>query len=85
MRDRSALVAKNGMIHGHKVFGIESGSVAAAAGLQHDDVVLDINGTSLDTMEQAYGANYELSSEDVLHIHIERKGKPFELVYTVIA
>jgi S1-C subfamily serine protease len=77
-------VARNGTIHGHKIFGIESGSVAAAAGLQNDDVVLDINDKSLDSTEQAYSANYELSSEDVLKIHLERKGKPLELVYTVI-
>jgi hypothetical protein len=76
-------VARNGTIHGHKIFGIESGSVAAAAGFQNDDVLLDIDDKSLDSSEQAYSANFELSSEAVLKVHLERKGKPLELVYTV--
>ena len=76
-------MVKDGAVHGWKVFGIEAGSLGAVLGLENDDVVLDINFKPIDSSGDVYTVIHDLRDERVLTLHLERKGKPHALVYTL--
>jgi hypothetical protein len=80
---QSVQVVKDGVVHGWKLFGIENGSLGAALGLENDDVVLDINFKPLDSSSDVYSAVHDLGKERTLTLHLERKGKPHALGYTL--
>jgi type II secretory pathway component PulC len=72
-----------GKLHGVRLVDIEPGSLCAALGLVDGDIVLDADGRSLDSMEDAFRAEMELANEPTITLHVERRGKPLSLVYSI--
>ncbi len=83
---RKATVApriKNGRPAGFTIYDIQPEAPAAKLGFLDGDVVLDVDGHRIDSIEQVIDARSELESATALVVHIERKGKPVTLSYSV--
>jgi S1-C subfamily serine protease len=80
----SVPVAKNGKLHGLKLFEVEKDSIAAALGLENDDVVVDLDGHSIDTMSDQFQTASDLGDATTITAHVERRGKKLDLVYTIV-
>ncbi|MEZ4845876.1 MAG: type II secretion system protein GspC [Bdellovibrionota bacterium] len=65
---------ENGQVDGFKVFGIRSGSIFQDLGLQNGDVINNINGTQIDSLEKALPMLQLLKTESSYTIDITRKG-----------
>jgi len=75
----------NGKIHGVKLLEIEPGSLYDALGLRNDDTILDVDGRSIDSIRDAIDTHTALEKADKITVHLVRRGKPFAIVYSVIA
>jgi hypothetical protein len=73
----------NGQLHGWRLFEVPADSLCAAVGLQKDDIVLDVDGMTIDTDEQAFRASGAFGTATSLTVHIVRKGKPVAINYTI--
>jgi C-terminal processing protease CtpA/Prc len=78
-------VASNGKVHGVKLLDITAGGLYDALGLRNDDVILDVDGRSIDSFEDAISTHTALEPADKITVHLVRRGKPFAIVYSVIA
>lgn len=65
---------ENGQVDGFKIFGIKSGSIFQDLGLQNGDVINNINGTQIDSLEKALPMLQLLKTESSYTIDITRKG-----------
>jgi membrane-associated protease RseP (regulator of RpoE activity) len=91
MADPSALVKaarvlpniKDGVHTGFKLFGIRPSSPFAAIGLQNGDIVTEIGGKPMNSIEAALAAHAELSMRKEWTIKGERRGAPFEVTVAV--
>jgi hypothetical protein len=75
--------ATGGTVHGIKVVALDPGALLGALGLQAGDVVLDVDGHSLDTMELAFSAEIDLRQASTITVHLQRRGKPLSIVYDI--
>jgi S1-C subfamily serine protease len=75
----------NGKIHGVKLLEIEPGSLYDALGLRNDDTILDVDGRSIDSISEAIDTHTALEKAAQITVHLVRRGKPFAIVYSVIA
>jgi S1-C subfamily serine protease len=73
----------NGKIHGVKLFDIAPGSLYDALGLRNDDTVLDVDGRSIDSFDDAIATHTALETATTITVHVVRRGKPLAIVYTV--
>ena len=65
---------ENGAVDGFKIFGIRNGSIFQDLGLQNGDVINNINGTQIDSLEKALPMLQLLKTESSYTIDITRKG-----------
>ncbi|MCC7459660.1 MAG: hypothetical protein IT286_00010 [Proteobacteria bacterium] len=65
---------ENGQVDGFKIFGIRGGSIFQDLGLQNGDVINNINGTQIDSLEKALPMLQLLKTESSYTIDITRKG-----------
>jgi general secretion pathway protein C len=65
---------ENGQVDGFKIFGIKSGSIFQDLGLQNGDVINNINGTQIDSLEKALPMLQLLKTESSYTIDVTRKG-----------
>jgi S1-C subfamily serine protease len=75
----------NGKVHGVKLLEIEPGSLYDALGLRDDDTIVDVDGHSVDNFSDAIRTHTALEKADKITVHLVRRGKPFAIVYSVIA
>lgn len=64
----------NGQVDGFKIFGIKGGSIFSDLGLQNGDVINQINGTQIDSLEKALPMLQLLKTESSYTIDITRNG-----------
>lgn len=74
---------KDGVHTGFKLFGIRANSPFTAIGLQNGDVVTEIGGKPMTSIEAALAAHAELRTRKEWTIKGERRGAPFELTVAV--
>jgi general secretion pathway protein C len=67
-------VTKDGETAGFRVSGIRSGSLATMIGLQNGDVVSEVNGAKLGTIDDALGMYQKLRRANHLSVTVERGG-----------
>jgi general secretion pathway protein C len=67
-------VTKDGETAGFRVSGIKSGSLATMIGLKNGDVVSEINGSKLGTMDDALAMYQKLRRASHLSVTVERGG-----------
>lgn len=65
---------ENGQVDGFKIFGIRNGSIFQDLGLQNGDVINNINGTQIDSLEKALPMLQLLKTESSYTIDVTRKG-----------
>ncbi|TAL18486.1 PDZ domain-containing protein [bacterium] len=68
---------------GFKVFSIVPASLFSRIGLQNNDIIKEVNGTPLNSIEQAYEAFSRLQGESSIQLNLLRKGQPLTLAYDV--
>lgn len=74
---------KNNRPQGFTIYEIKPDAPAAKLGFLDGDIVIDVDGHAIDTLEQVIDARTELESASALSVHIERRGKPVVLQYSV--
>jgi S1-C subfamily serine protease len=74
---------KNNKPQGFTIYDIQPDSPAAKLGFLDGDIVIDVDGREIDTLDEQVDARTELESATKLDVHIERKGKPVTLTYLV--
>ncbi|CAN5137507.1 hypothetical protein BH11MYX1_BH11MYX1_39260 [soil metagenome] len=77
-------VVRDGVVHGQKLYKIDPTSLASKVGLVNDDVIVDVEGHAVNDLMQVYQAVSDLEALDELTLHVERKGKRFELVFSIV-
>lgn len=63
---------------------MEPDSLCAAIGLRDDDIVIDVDGLSIDTLEDAMRAHTGLANAASITVHIERSGKRNAMTYSIL-
>jgi len=76
-------VAKDTSVSALRVVVAQPDSLAATLGLQSDDLLFDLNGYPLETIERHSKAMDALLAEATLTLHLERKGKRIAITYAV--
>ncbi len=66
---------KDGEPQGFKFYGIRKGSLPRLLNLKNGDLLTNVNGTELKTMDQAMGLYTKLRNASHLSVTIDRKGK----------
>lgn len=66
---------KNGETQGFKFYGIRRGSLPRLLGLKNGDMLTDVNGESLNSMDQAMGLVMKLRRASNVTVTLVRKGK----------
>jgi S1-C subfamily serine protease len=74
---------KNGKPSGFAIYDIQPDAPAARLGFVDGDIVLDVDGHRIDTIDQVIDARADLEHATSLAVHIERKGKPVTLTYQI--
>jgi general secretion pathway protein C len=69
---------KDGQTHGFRLSRIRRGTLPRLLGLQNGDTLLAVNGTNLDSMDQAISLYAKLRRASDLSLTVERKGKVFQ-------
>ncbi len=77
-----APVVHAGAVRGLRLFNVESDSLCAALGLQNEDVLLDIEGRTVGSLD-LYDAMRLLVGTPQFTIHVERKHKRIAITYVV--
>ncbi|MBU2647101.1 hypothetical protein KKI24_20500 [bacterium] len=72
-----------GQHRGYQVKAIDKGSLYEKLGLKNNDVIEEINGEPLDSMEKVMGLFKKLRSEREFNIKLNRKGAPQFLNYHI--
>jgi len=69
----------DGEFDGFRVSAIRRGSLADSCGLKNGDIVHEVGGHALDSMESAMAAYQLLASESEIAVQITRRGEPVTL------
>jgi general secretion pathway protein C len=69
---------KDGETRGFRVHRVRTGTLPKLLGLKNGDTLLAVNGTELDSMDQALSLYTKLRRASELSLTVERKGKVFE-------
>lgn len=69
---------KDGETKGFKLYRVRRGTLPNLLGLRNGDTLLSVNGTKLDSMDQAISLYTKLRRASNLSVTVERKGKVFE-------
>lgn len=72
-----------GKISGFKITNLPQKSILSNIGIYNNDIIKEVNGTKLDDMKTIFRLYNELRNEDEIEVKIERKGKPFYILYTI--
>jgi type II secretory pathway component PulC len=76
-------VTKESSVSAVRLVVVQPDSLVAALGLQADDLLIDLNGFPLETVEHGSKAMDALLAEATLTLHLERKGKRIAITYQV--
>jgi general secretion pathway protein C len=68
---------------GFKVFNVAPASLFSKIGLQNNDIIKEVNGVPLNSIEQAYEAFSKLQGESSIQLNLLRKGQPVTFAYDV--
>lgn len=71
----------DGKICGFKINKIPEESILSEIGINRNDVIREINGVELDSMETIFFLFDKIRNQNRLEISIERDGEPISLVY----
>ncbi|NQU63224.1 MAG: hypothetical protein HQ517_02915 [SAR324 cluster bacterium] len=74
---------KNGKHVGYQVKAIDKGSLYEKLGLKNQDIIAEINGEPLDSMEKVMGLFKKMRNERELTVKLQRKGAPQFLNYYI--
>jgi hypothetical protein len=74
---------RDGQTQGFKLFGIRPDSVPKALGLENGDLLLEVNGNPLASLDQTLELYTKLRDASTFNLLIERKGKRHTLELTV--
>ncbi len=80
---RAAPKTEDGKIIGFRLSGIRKGSVFDKLGIKNGDVVHNVNGQSLTSMENALGAYGNLQNERAFNFEITRRNQKMTIDYEV--
>jgi general secretion pathway protein C len=69
---------KDGETHGFRLSRVRRGTLPRLLGLKSGDTLLAVNGTNLDSMDQAISLYAKLRRASDLSLTVERKGKVFQ-------
>ncbi len=75
---------KDGVAQGFKLYGIRRGSLPKLFGMKNGDLVRSVNGSSLNSLDQAMAAYEAHKGADKFVIDLERKGKPVALTIELV-
>lgn len=89
MREWSLIINKtkfvphqiDGEISGFKITSLPERSILSEIGILKNDVIKEINGTELNSLETLFSLFQKLKDESRIDIYIERKGRSFHKVY----
>ncbi len=73
-----------GKFHGFRIANLRGAAFWQGVDLRPGDVVVSINGFSIEHPEQAATAFESLDVASELHVAIERDGQPHDLVYAIV-
>jgi general secretion pathway protein C len=71
----------DGNYDGYRLSAIRRGSLPDKLGIKNGDVIHSVNGTSLDSMQNAMGAYQTMQSENNFCLEVTRRGSPQTLCY----
>ncbi|MEO8554252.1 MAG: hypothetical protein ABI678_29955 [Kofleriaceae bacterium] len=74
-------ITKDSSVSAVRLVAVQPDSLAAALGLDRDDLLIDLNGFPLETIERGSNAMDALLAEATLTLHLERKGKRLAITY----
>jgi len=74
----------NGKIEGFRIFAIQPGSIYSQLGIRNGDVLREVNGKPINTVQSALILFETLKSQKNFKIKIDRRGKPEIMNYNVI-
>lgn len=80
---RAAPKTEDGKVIGFRLSGIRKGSVFDKLGIKNGDVVHNVNGTALTSMEGALGAYGNLQNERAFNFEITRRNQKMTIDYEV--
>ncbi|MEO8706441.1 MAG: hypothetical protein ABI867_40800 [Kofleriaceae bacterium] len=72
-----------GKLHGYKLYDVEPGSLYAAIGLGTEDVILDIDGHSIDSRDQAFAVMHKLDKAPKITLHVVHRGERLAMTYSI--
>ena len=82
-KTRVAPQIKNGKPSGFTIYDIQPEAPAAKLGFLDGDIVLDVDGHKIASISDVIDARSELEGASSLVVHIERRGMPVTLSYSV--
>lgn len=75
---------QDGVTLGYKLYGIRSGSLPKALHFKNGDLISQINGHKLDSLDAAMTMYNKLRHATILEVAIERKGLPLKLKISIL-
>jgi hypothetical protein len=72
-----------GTVHGYRLFEVDKDPLYTALGLQNEDILLDVDGFSIDSQHQAYEARHKLISASKITLHVVRRGQRLTMTYAI--
>jgi S1-C subfamily serine protease len=76
-------VVANGAVQGVRVYKLETDSLLAALGFLDDDIILDVDGHPVASLEEALSTAHELAGATTVPVHVQRKGKKLTHTYVI--
>ncbi|TLN26990.1 hypothetical protein FDZ71_00315, partial [bacterium] len=76
-------LSSDGQADGFKLFSIRPASIFARIGLQNNDVLKEINGITLNGIDQALEAFVRLQGESSIQVNLIRRGQPQTLNFDI--
>lgn len=76
-------VPGTGEINGFRLLDMQPGSIYEQLGLQRNDVIMNVNGTAVDSPAKAMELYQALKMENKIDIMVERNGKKTNLNYNI--
>ncbi len=70
---------KDGRVEGYKIFAVRPRSMLGALGIRSGDVLLEVSGHSLRSIDAAMEAYAELRDEDAVDVTLRRRGETLTL------
>ena len=74
---------KNGSPDGFIISGIKRNSLFRKMGLRNGDIIKEVNGKPIDTMDEAMAMYQNLVSNNSIDIKLKRRGKERVISYTI--